>query len=64
VLALDADQAATMSATWRDLPIEQINELRRHKNLTAHLDRLVSYLQAGPAKDRLIAWLEVHERLP
>lgn len=64
VLSLDPDQAATMSTHWRDLPIEQIGELRRHRDLTAHLDKLVGYLQAGPAKERLTTWLGVREQLP
>lgn len=64
VLPVDANQAATLSAKWRDLPIKQISELRRHKNLTAHVDRLVGYLQEGPTKDRLIAWLGVRAQLP
>jgi hypothetical protein len=53
-----------MSTHWRDLPTEQIGELRRHKNLTAHLDRLVGCLQAGPVKERLTTWLGVREQLP
>lgn len=48
----------------RGLPIEQIDELRRHKNLTAHLDELVHVLQPGPTKDRLVAWREVRKLLP
>lgn len=64
VLSLNANQAATVSAKWRDLPIDQISELRRHKNLTAHLDGLVGYLQPGPTKDRLLAWLGVRAQLP
>lgn len=63
-LAGDPNDARTISEGWRDLPIEQIGELRRQKNLTAHLDRLVDSLQPGPDKDRLINWIEVRELLP
>ncbi|MEU8662263.1 hypothetical protein [Actinoplanes philippinensis] len=63
-LTVDPQHARTISAGWRDLPIEQIGELRRQKNITAHLDRLVNILEAGPAKDRLVIWVEVRQRLP
>ncbi|GAA2259068.1 hypothetical protein GCM10010430_48890 [Kitasatospora cystarginea] len=63
-LSLDPRRAEAESATWRDLPIEQIGELRRHKNLTAHVARLVPSLQPGPIKDQLTAWASVHECLP
>jgi hypothetical protein len=63
-LTIDPGDARTMSTGWRDLPIEQIGELRRQKNLTAHLDRLVHLLLPGPNKDRLATWLEVRELLP
>lgn len=63
-LTIDPDDARTISARWRDLPIEQIGELRRHKNLTAHVNRLVDLLPAGPAKDRLVVWAEVRRLLP
>jgi hypothetical protein len=63
-LTVDPDDAGTMSANWRDLPIEQIGELRRQKNLTAHLDRLVDLLQPGATKDRLVVWSEVRKLLP
>lgn len=64
VLALDPGQVTALSASWRDLPIERIGELRRYRSMTAHLDRLVDLLPPGPAKDRLIAWTEVHTHLP
>lgn len=63
-LTVDPDHARTISANWRDLPIEQIGELRRQKNLTAHLDRLVDLLQPGATKDRLLIWTEVRKLLP
>lgn len=63
-LALDPDQARARSIGWRNLPVEQISELRQHKNLTAHLDKLIRHLQTGPATDQLIAWMEIHPHLP
>ncbi|MEE1838771.1 hypothetical protein ACIODX_37805 [Streptomyces sp. NPDC088190] len=63
-LALDPGQVLAMSASWRDLPTEQIGELRRYKNKTAHLDRLLDFLPPGPDKDRLINWTEVRKHLP
>ena len=63
-LALDPGQVMALSASWRDLPIEQISGLRRYKNRTAHLDRLLDHLPPGPDKDQLITWSEVREYLP
>ena len=63
-LSLTPVEARARADQWRDLPIEQIGELRRHKNLTAHLDRLVCHLQAGPIRDRLLAWAETRQYLP
>ena len=63
-LTLEPSQARAIAASWPTLPIEQIGELRRHKNLTAHLDWLIGYLRAGPAKDQLIAWREAREHMP
>lgn len=57
-------QAAALAGSWRDLAIEQIRELRWHKNLTAHLDSLVGYLAPGPARDQLVAWSAARQRLP
>lgn len=56
-LTLDADQATAMASNWRDLPREEISDLYRHRNLTFHVDRLVGYLPAGPARERLIGWV-------
>jgi hypothetical protein len=44
-LTVDPDDARVRSASWRDLPIEQIGELRRQKNLTSHVDRLLDILR-------------------
>jgi len=63
-LTLDPTQASTTAAHWQDLPVEQTGELRRHKNLTAHLATLVSYLQPGPARDQLVRWIEMRKHLP
>ncbi|GAB3834678.1 hypothetical protein ACFPIJ_10770 [Dactylosporangium cerinum] len=63
-LTTDPDDARTRSAGWHNLPIEQIRELRWHKNLTAHVERFVDILQPGPVKDRLVVWMEVRKLLP
>jgi hypothetical protein len=63
-LTLDPGQAGALSANWRELPIEQIGELRRHKNMTAHLDRLMAFIPSGPTKDRLNSWIDVRKHLP
>jgi hypothetical protein len=63
-LTLTPRRAGALCAGWRDLPLEQIGELRRHKNMTAHLGRLIGMLRSGPAKESLIAWTEVREHLP
>jgi hypothetical protein len=63
-LTLDPSHARALSADWRGLPREQIGELRRHKNLTAHVGRLVDVLRPGPTKDRLLAWIAVRDFLP
>jgi hypothetical protein len=63
-LTLDPAQARALSASWRDLPIEQISELRRHKNMIAHADRIAGGLAPGPTKDQLNAWIEIRSLLP
>ena len=63
-LTLDPGQASATAANWRDLPTEQIGELRRHRNLTSHLATLISYLQPGPTRDQIAGWIEVREHLP
>jgi hypothetical protein len=63
-LTLEPGQARAAAASWPTLPIEQIAELRRHKNMTTHLDRLIGYLRAGPVKEQLVIWREVREHLP
>lgn len=63
-LTHDPAQATAIAADWRSLPIEQIRDLRRHKNLTAHLDRLVGHLRPGPTTELLKAWIEARKWLP
>lgn len=63
-LTLDPGQASATAANWPDLPLEQISELRRHKNLTSHLADLVSYLQPGPTRDQVASWIQVRGHLP
>ncbi|MFE2103951.1 MULTISPECIES: hypothetical protein [unclassified Streptomyces] len=63
-LAFSPSEAAALAGNWRELPLEQIHELRRHKNLTAHLERLIGYLQPGPTRDRLLPWIETRQLLP
>ncbi|MFC9331391.1 hypothetical protein [Kitasatospora sp. NPDC057015] len=63
-LSLAPSEAETLAADWRGLPTERIRELRRHKNLTAHLDDLVGYLQPGPIRSQLLRWIETRGSLP
>ncbi|MFI1467125.1 hypothetical protein [Streptomyces wuyuanensis] len=63
-LAMSPSEAAALATDWRALPIEQIRELRRHKNLTAHLERLIGRLRPGPTRDRLLPWIEARRLLP
>ncbi|MGE7439506.1 MULTISPECIES: hypothetical protein [Kitasatospora] len=63
-LSLQPGQAEATAANWRELPIEQIGVLRRHKNLTGHIDRLMPSLRPGPIKDQLAAWASVRAHLP
>ncbi len=63
-LVFSPSEAAATARNWRELPLEQIRELRRHKNLTAHLDVLIGHLKPGPERDRLNPWLEVRGLLP
>jgi hypothetical protein len=63
-LRLTPSQAAALAGGRRESAIEQIRELRRHKNLTAHLAGLAGHLEPGPTRDLLLAWVEVRPRLP
>jgi hypothetical protein len=57
-------EARALAAHWRELPLERIGELRRLKNLTAHLGRLLPHLPPGPVRDRLLAWAQARRHLP
>lgn len=63
-LALIPAEARALGDHWRDLEVEEMGELRRHKNLTAHLDGLVDDLEPGPVRDQLLAWTETRRHLP
>jgi hypothetical protein len=63
-LTFTPTQAASLAEGWRDLPIEQTRELRRHKNLTAHLESLVGHLAPGPVRERLVTWTATRSLLP
>lgn len=57
-------EVRALARNWRDLPLDRIRELRRHKDLTAHLERLIGHLKPGPTRDRLLRWIEVRCLLP
>ncbi|MET7551477.1 hypothetical protein ABZS95_38700 [Streptomyces sp. NPDC005479] len=63
-LTFTPPEAAGLAEGWRDLPTEQIRELRRHKNLTAHLESLVGYLAPGPVREPLVTWTATRPLLP
>ncbi|MFI9152564.1 hypothetical protein [Streptomyces sp. NPDC053367] len=63
-LTFSPAQAADLAGGWRDLPVERIRELRWHKNLTAHVERLVGHLVPGPVRELLVAWIGVRRLLP
>ncbi|MDP9947285.1 MULTISPECIES: hypothetical protein [Streptomyces] len=63
-LSFTPPQAAALAEGWRDLLTGQIRELRRHRNLTAHLESLVGYLAPGPVRERLVTWTATRPLLP
>ncbi|MGW4489873.1 hypothetical protein ACWEOE_39345 [Amycolatopsis sp. NPDC004368] len=63
-LVMSPSEAATLASNWRELSAEQVRELRRHKSVTAHLERLIGHLQPGPTRDRLLPWIETRQLLP
>lgn len=63
-LTFTPPQAAALAERWRNLPANQIRELRRHKNLTAHLESLVGFLAPGPVRERLVTWTATRSLLP
>lgn len=64
VLPPDTAESQALATRWRELSAERIGELRRLKNLTAHVGRLLPELEPGPLGERLAAWAAVRERLP
>ncbi|WP_254552185.1 hypothetical protein [Kitasatospora sp. MMS16-BH015] len=64
VLSLDPSVAESTARDWPDLPIEEIVALRRHKNLTAHVERLMSDLPPGLLKEHLATWAAARRHLP
>jgi hypothetical protein len=63
-LTLTPTHARELSDHWQNLPIEQIGELRRLKNATAPLQRLLHHLEPGPTCDQAREWLAVRDLLP
>ncbi|MEU8828139.1 DUF6194 family protein [Streptomyces sp. NPDC048636] len=63
-LELSPAEARALAAHWSELDVERMRELRRHKNLTAHLDRLIGHLRPGPVRDQLGAWAALRPLLP
>jgi hypothetical protein len=63
-LVLTPADALALAVSWTQLPVEQIAELRRHKNLTAHLHTLVDCLRPSTNRDRLLIWLRARQELP
>ncbi|MEU1532043.1 hypothetical protein [Streptomyces fagopyri] len=63
-IRLGPSDAVARALEWRELPIGRTRELRRHKNVTAHLERPVSHLPPGPVRDRLLLWSEPRRSLP
>ncbi|HEY9327528.1 MAG TPA: hypothetical protein VIS09_04720 [Streptomyces sp.] len=63
-LTLAPGRGRSLSTGRHDLPAERISELRRHKNMTAHVDQLVHLVPSGPTKDRLSSWIDVRKHLP
>lgn len=63
-LKLAPAQARDLSARWTTLPIDRIGELRRIKNTTAPLERLLRHLPPGPIRDQAQEWLAIRHLLP
>ncbi|MFJ6438274.1 hypothetical protein [Streptomyces sp. NPDC091416] len=64
VLILAPDRALSLSTGRHDLLAERIGELRRHKNMTAHVNQLVHLIPSEPTKDQLSTWIDVRKYLP
>ena len=63
-IELTPDQALDLSSRWRELPLDQIVMLRRHKNLLAPLTLVADQLPAGRETDRIRALLALRPALP
>jgi hypothetical protein len=63
-LSLRPAEARALATQPHDLLPGQIDELRRHKNMTAHLATLIEHIQPGPVRDQLLHWEEVRQHLP
>jgi hypothetical protein len=63
-LLLTPSRAAALAAVRFALPVEQVLDLRHHKMLTEHVDRLLPHLPPGPTRDRLLPWTRVRLLLP
>jgi hypothetical protein len=63
-LTLGPAEARDLATHRRGLPAEQIGELRRNKNMTAHLHRLINHIQPGPIRYQLLHWVEARQLLP
>ncbi|MFE5488946.1 hypothetical protein ACFQ7Z_03100 [Streptomyces virginiae] len=57
-------EARALCAGWQALPIEQIGALRRIKNVTASLGRLLDHLEPGPLHAQAREWVTVRHLLP
>jgi hypothetical protein len=55
-LLLTPSRAAALATVRFALPVEQVLDLRHHKMLTEHVDRLLPHLPPGPTRDRLLPW--------
>jgi hypothetical protein len=63
-LSFSPVQARALATGWRERPLEQIRELRWHKNLTGHLEMLIDHVRPGPVRDQLLVWMETRRHLP
>jgi len=63
-VTLTPDQAGELAERWQTLPVEQVQLLRRHKNLLTPLAPLVDQLPAGPDAERVRTWMLVLSNLP
>lgn len=62
-LRLSGEEAVMRGDRWRELPLEQIRELRRIKNRLSIIQALAA-TRKGPLANDLREWLSIRERLP